>query len=599
MKINKQALLMLCIFSCLFFLNNISVKALEEIYLDCDEKVGKGATLTCNLSATSNEETKEISGEITYDKNIFTLEKIEGLSNFESKSNNNLSLTNEKGLKDRFDIAKITFKTKKDATLNVFSIGAKITGTTPENDKTTESKVQIISINNYLSRIAIAGTNLEFKKTKNVYSFETDKASLVINATLEDTSAHFKEGYEPRTVELSYGLNKIDLVVVSQDNEENTYTLNITRKDDRASNNYLSELSVFNQTLIPDFKKDILEYHVKVPKDTKSVEVNATLEDKKASFVKGYGPRTVKLASSQTKILIQVEAENNDIKTYTLYVEKTNQSNDATLKSLTIEEVPFTFDSNKFTYDLKVLYEIKTLSIEAITNDEKAKVTIENNQTLKVGENQVKIKVVSEDKTEQTYILNITRLKDGEILSSNVYLNKIVIIGYNLDFDKDKINYNLKIKNEKSLDITAITEDSTSYVTIYGNESLENGSIIRLVVTGEDTTQKTYTITIEKTSYFPIIVIILSIISVVGLIVYLVIHKKDKEENEDIKEKIEDDLEMPELKNNRIVFEAKSDTQVFEEEEDPIFKDEEPTIEIVKLDTKVEYNDSDDDVELL
>jgi len=537
----------------LFFLAILPHVSAEELSLECNSKVGQNKSFYCDLSSASNTLIKEIHGEISYNKEVFELEKIVGLSSFESKSNTTLSLISPGGEKDRFKVARIHFKAKQNAPLGTYKLEV-----TTDNE-TSNAEVQVQSANNYLSRISIAGIQLGFSKTKNTYDITTDKQSLVINAILEDEKAHFKEEKGPITVSLSYGLNKVLIIVVSESNEENIYTLNITRKDERNNNNYVSSLGISNQKITPNFSKQTLEYHVTVPMDTKSVQVNATLEDKKASFVSGYGPRTVKISSNETKILVQVKAENNDIRTYTIYVDKSNKNNDATLKSLTINQVKFQFDPKVFSYHLKVLYEVTDLNILAIANDPKAKITITGNKNLQVGENQVTVKVISENNNEQTYTLNITRLKEGEILSSNVNLNKIVIIGYNLNFYPEKLNYTLSIKNEKSLDITAITEDPTSYVTINGNENLKDKSIIRIVVTGEDTSQKTYTITIEKTSYFPIVITILAILCVIACIIFL-IFKNPKKHFESPKE----ELKIKKSERDRIVFENNAQTQVFE-----------------------------------
>ena len=61
--------------------------------------------------------------------------------------------------------------------------------------------------------------------------------------------------------------------------------------------------------------------------------------------------------------------------------------------------------------------------------------------------------------------------------SSNNYLKTLEAKGYEIKFDRDTLEYELNVNNDvKSLDITAIAEDSRSRVEITGNENFKTGN---------------------------------------------------------------------------------------------------------------------------
>lgn len=87
-------------------------------------------------------------------------------------------------------------------------------------------------------------------------------------------------------------------------------------KGDR--NNYLLSLSIDGVDFKNEFKKTTQTYFAKV-EDISSVNVNATPEDDNA-VVTIYGNE--ELESEMNKILVQVTAENGDIRSYRIFIEK-------------------------------------------------------------------------------------------------------------------------------------------------------------------------------------------------------------------------------------------------------------------------------------
>ena len=100
----------------------------------------------------------------------------------------------------------------------------------------------------------------------------------------------------------------------------------------------------------------------------------------------------------------------------------TKKSNNSNLKSLTIEGVDFDFTKDNYFYTLNVPYETSSITINGKTDSSKAKVDGLKDYELNVGENIITIKVTAEDKSESSYILNITR--DEEVVEESKEENK-------------------------------------------------------------------------------------------------------------------------------------------------------------------------------
>lgn len=83
----------------------------------------------------------------------------------------------------------------------------------------------------------------------------------------------------------------------------------------KSNNNYLSNIILSDGSI--DFNKDILEYSIEVKEDVETIDVNATLEDNKATL---FGNSTYQLNVGQNDIKIVVTAEDNTKKEYVLHV---------------------------------------------------------------------------------------------------------------------------------------------------------------------------------------------------------------------------------------------------------------------------------------
>jgi len=96
---------------------------------------------------------------------------------------------------------------------------------------------------------------------------------------------------------------------------------------------------------------------------------------------------------------------------------------------------------------------------------------------LKIGLNSVKIKVISQDKTEEkVYELRVTKTDNFD--SANTNLEILAIENYLLypPFENGITQYSTQISNDtERLNIFAVSENEQGKVTITGNENLKEG----------------------------------------------------------------------------------------------------------------------------
>ncbi len=251
------------------------------------------------------------------------------------------------------------------------------------------------------------------------------------------------------------------------------------RKDGRSNDNTLASLIIAGKKV--QIYNDKFNYDVEVDNTLKKVEVKATTSNSKAKFVQGYGERigtnAVTLSNGErTVIEIKVKAENDAIQTYTITIIKGNyKSNDATLKSLTIEEKNFNFNPDILKYNIEVENEVDKINLEAIPNHDKAQATYDKEIELKEGINNIIIKVLAEDGTSKEYTLNITRKAEIALVSD------IEVEGIDLNFDPDVYEYELDT-SLTTLNFKVTLSNETATYDVLNNTDLKDGSIVKIIV---------------------------------------------------------------------------------------------------------------------
>ena len=386
------------------------------------------------------------------------------------------------------------------------------------------------SKNNYLSSLVVSNTNISFNRDTLVYNLSTTSDNVQISATKDDNKASVTG---TGRFNLNYGTNTYRVNVTAENGSTRTYTININREDTRSSNNNLKSLTLSKGNL--NFNKSTTTYNVDVDKDTTSVKIEASLEDVKASFENGFGPRTINLNPGNNTIYIKVRNEIGNVKTYTININREDgKSSDSTLKEIKLSEGKIDFKTDVLEYKVNVEYYVNTFKIDALPTDGKSKVNITGDEKLKVGENTFTITVEAENGKITTYIVKVTRKEEGYKLSTNNYIKSLTIKNHSIDFDKKTYKYTIKTK-EKKLDISVTLDDRKSEYKISGNKNLKNGSKVLIKVIAEDGSTRTYTLNIEKSNNALIITLIIVITIITGgAITFILLKRKKKPELEQI-----------------------------------------------------------------
>lgn len=175
---------------------------------------------------------------------------------------------------------------------------------------------------------------------------------------------------------------------------------------------------------------------------------------------------------------------------------KITKSTNNKLKSISIGEYEIVKVNSNY-YEASVGKDVDKINVKVVAEDSKSKITGAGTKKLNLGENNFVIVITSESGAQNKINFKVIK-EQNDILDDNNNLSNIEINGYELSFNREKLNYNLKIKNEEKLDINAIAESEKALVTINGNENLKNESKIIVNVKSESGELKKYTINIQK-----------------------------------------------------------------------------------------------------
>ena len=323
-----------------------------------------------------------------------------------------------------------------------------------------------------------------------------------IEATPNDTKATLT-GTGTKT--LSVGNNSFDLSVLSESGETQIYTVNVKRLDDDAT---LSALGLTNVDF-GTFDKDTTSYTATVPYTTESTTVSATPTSSSAT-VTGTGNKPLNVGENTISVEVTPEnckSEYSSVpgntctkKTYTVVVTREAASEDATLSDLKVDgtTVPG-FDPDTYSYTLDPVENNKTsVNITFTTSDEHSTVTGDGEQNLSVGDNALKVIVTAQDgTTKKTYTINIKRKSDDSTLKS-LTITSDPQGTLSPAFDPAKTSYTYSVDaDEDEVTIDAETTDDKATVTGTGTYNPRTDGPVELIVTSENGTTKTYTVTFD------------------------------------------------------------------------------------------------------
>ncbi len=356
--------------------------------------------VTIPSSATSDSTYKVTIKDVTgVDINGENVSSSNDVSTISIKSNDNSlkSLTVGKyDLVPAFNSDKLSYKVMADdiAKINVSAVAnnsnATITGTGDVSLKygdntikvvvkseTGESRTYKIVINrfdsrdkvNTLNNLVVLGYDLdtEFEPNKTTYNVTVESNITKVKITSERTNAldadkpksTYVKKYGNREVKLNYGLNKVQIKVRAENEVVKTYTINITRIDDRDPNNYLKTLELSSGNY--KFDKERTSYIINVENNVSVISIKALAESDKA---KVNTVSKIDLKEGSNKITITVTAENETKREYNITINRLKEGttieeveNITYFKHLKILNRKFVFNQKTTEYEIEITKE--------------------------------------------------------------------------------------------------------------------------------------------------------------------------------------------------------------------------------------------------
>ena len=326
----------------------------------------------------------------------------------------------------------------------------KIVVTSESGDKKTYeinvTRVDERSHINTLKSLKLSSGNINFNSSINDYNItvKNEIEKITITSELADSKAKYKEDYRNKTIELNEGMNKVSITVIAEDNQENTYNLNITRE--LSSNNTLNKISVNNKEI--KLVKDTFLYNYEVENEVTKADIDVVPSNPKASIE----VEDTNLEVGENEINIYVTAPNGDVVSYTLMItRKPKLSSNSLVKSITISGYSLNFKKDTMYYTLKIKDE-DTLDIKVTPEDEKSTIDIEGNKDLVDG-SIIKITVKSEDNTITRYFITIEKGNKGSLTWLIILLIILIIIALIIIFllrkkEKKLVPFKEEVKEE-------------------------------------------------------------------------------------------------------------------------------------------------------
>lgn len=371
----------------------VNAKALTgSINLSCDKiKLNPNEETTCYVKGNINEEVSGIDATLVLGDNL-TLSSITKDSIWDSgdvgTDSNKIVLVTSNNPKGNFNV--VTFKVKAGSKSNIDTkislSGVKLSNTTDftETDFTVDDVIiRIPSTVNTLSSLTVSGTTFNFNENTTSYELEVDSDKVTISATRKDTNSVVSG--DTGSKNLKYGLNTFYVKVTSESGSVKTYTLKITRPDNRSKENYMLSFKFGNYDL--DFSKDKTNYDLIVNnKITRIASCYGEIDDDTILCIDSESLKY----SDKANVNISINGKNlNDL----------------------FDEDKIELKCNDDETSCEVYFENNKIGMVEYKDDKEFGYVILDD--LKVGNNQLKVIVTAENEEERTYTFNINR-KDEE-----------------------------------------------------------------------------------------------------------------------------------------------------------------------------------------
>lgn len=227
-----------------------------------------------------------------------------------------------------------------------------------------------------------------------------------------DGEFYTEKGQEVKTTfkEKQIQIGKEETILEKQEREE-------IGQDENASNSKLQNLRLSTEGMLPEFQNDIFDYYLTVKNDVKDIEVLATVENNDAR-VEVTGNENLQNGLNLIKVQV-TSPDKTSSSTYLIKVTKTDnlESANTNLETLAIENHLLypAFDTTNTNYNVEVGNNTEQINLLAIPEDENATVEINKNDTLKGGNNTIKITVTARNGfTRREYNINVYKRNNEE-----------------------------------------------------------------------------------------------------------------------------------------------------------------------------------------
>ncbi len=179
----------------------------------------------------------------------------------------------------------------------------------------------------------------------------------------------------------------------------------------------LKVLRLNQEGISPQFQKEVKQYYIVVNNFVESLDVTALPENEKAS-VTITGNKNLQLGKNTINIHV-VSEDGSKEENYQIFVTKTQniEAANTNLETLALQEAMLypSFDNNTLNYEAEIPFSTEKINLLAIPQNPNAKVELQGNNTMQVGNNIVKVVVTATDGiTNKTYEIVVHRRNEEE-----------------------------------------------------------------------------------------------------------------------------------------------------------------------------------------
>jgi Cadherin-like beta sandwich domain len=393
--------------------------------------------------------------------------------------------------------------------------------------------------NNNLSGLTVSPGSLAFDPGTTSYTVNVGSSvtSVTVTPTRQDSNATITVNGTPatsgqaRTIQLGdAGTNTpILIIVTAQNSSQKTYTANVIRAA-LGGNNNLSALTVSPGPLNSAFDPDDQTYSVNVASTVDSITVTPTRQNSNATITMNGTPatsgqgRSITLngAGSNTVINIIVTAQNGSQKLYTVEVSRAALGGNNNLSALTVSPGPLNsaFDPDDQTYSVNVASTVNSITVTPTRQNSNATITVNGTPATSgqgrsitlngAGSNTlINIVVTAPNGSQKPYTITV----DRAALGGNNNLSGLTVSPGPLTpaFTAATTSYTVDVASTvANVSVTPARQDSNATITVNGTPATSgqgrsvtlNGAgsntLINIVVTAPNGSQKPYTITVER-----------------------------------------------------------------------------------------------------